>query len=382
VSSDITIIGSQTKELEALFRSIGITAGSGHAPDLLNFAQPGARPPRVVVVDIRQHGELPPSLALLKKEHPSTGVVIVAAKLDPAVMLVAMRAGVTEWVTDPVDAKDLAAAIERAAGAKPVSTTGELYAIVGAKGGVGATTLAVNVATTLSSMGQGRTLLIEMHRTGGDAAVFLGAEPSFSMLDALDNTHRLDEAFLKGLVVKTAAGPDLLAAPERSSAASIDPRRVRGVVEFAMRCYRFVVLDVCRSDALVDETLGLATSITVVTTQELAAIKSAGRSAEVLRERHGAARVQVVVNRYDPSAEIAAEDLARAVGGRVGHLFPSNYRLAIHALNQGRPLVVDNHNKLASSFAAYARSLSGVEQADASTARSTGFLGRLTGRRN
>ena len=378
---DAIIFGSRTKELEGLFRSAGITAAEGTSNELLHFAQPGATPPRVVVVDIREGTDLPPAVTLLKKEHPSTGVVIVAARLDPAVMLTAMRAGITEWVTDPVAAKDLAGAVERVAGVGPAPVTGELYAIVGAKGGVGTTTLAVNVATTLSSVGKGSTLLIEMHRTGGDAALFLGADPTYSLIDALDNTHRLDEAFLRGIVVKTAAGPDLLAAPERSSPAPIDPKRVRGVVEFAMRCYRFVVIDVSRSDALVDETLGLATSITVVTTQELAAIRSASRAAEILRERHGAKRVHVVVNRYDPSAEIGSEDLARAVGGRVGHMFPSNYRLAIDALNKGRPLVVDNHNKLASSIVEYTRVLSGVGKTD-SAARSSGFLGRLAGRRH
>ncbi len=296
-------------------------------------------------------------------------------------MLEAMRAGVNEWVTEPLNASDLVSAIARVAGPARTAPAGELFAVVGAKGGVGATTLAVNIATSLSSIGKGKTLLVDMHGAGGDAALFLGAEPAFSLADAIENTHRLDEAFLKGIVVATAAGPDLLAAPDRTTAVPIDPRKLRAVVDFALRCYRFVILDVPRSDPAVDEALALASSITVVATQELAAIRSAGRTAAALRQRHGAERVRIVVNRYDRTAEIASEDLERAVGGHIRHKFPSNYRLAIEALNKGRPLVVDNHNKLASAMVAYARGLSGSPREDAAVDRPAGFLSKLTGRK-
>lgn len=375
---DVSVIGSSTNELEDLVRASGARTVSAATSDLLRLAQPESKPPQVVVLDIRQQPQVPPALALLKREHPATGVVIVAGKLEPTVMLEAMRAGVTEWVTDPVVAKDLAAAIERAAGAASPVALGEVFAVVGAKGGVGATTVAVNIATTLASIAKGSTLLIDLHPSGGDAALYLGAEAKFSVLDALDNTHRLDETFLKGLVVKT-GGTDLLASADRPAARPVDPHRIRAVVEAAMRCYRFVVLDVPREYALAHEALDVASSITVVTTQELAAIRNASRAAAALREHHGADRVRVVVNRYDRAAEIAPEDLERAIGGRIGHRFPSNYRLAIAALNKGRPLVTDNHNNLASAFAAYARSLSG--QASTPDTRPSGLLGKLTGRR-
>jgi pilus assembly protein CpaE len=382
VSIEVSIIGAATRDLADLLRSTHLTATSAPVADLLRIAQPGARPPRVIVLDLRQHPELPAALSLLRKEHPSTGVVIVASKLDPNLMLEAMRAGVTEWVVDPVHESDLCAAVERASGTAPGAPAGEVFAVVGAKGGVGATTVAVNVATTLSMVAKASTLLIDLHPACGDAALFLGAEPNFSIVDALENTHRLDEAFLKGIVVKTSAGPDLLASPDRAVPNAVDCRRVRAVVEAAARCYRFVVLDVPRADPGIEEALSLASSITVVATQELAAIRAASRMADRLRQRYGRERVPIVVNRYDRAAEIDAEDLERAVGGRIGHKFPSNYRLAIEALNKGRPVVVDNHNKLASSLAAYARALSGLTVPEPGDAhKSTGLFGRFTGRR-
>jgi pilus assembly protein CpaE len=277
----------------------------------------------------------------------------------------------------------LLAAVQRAVGGNLAATPAEVFAVMGAKGGVGATTLAVNLATALSAGAKGKTLLIDLHPACGDAALFLGVEPSFTMTDALENTHRLDEAFLRGIVMKTAAGPDLLASPERSAAMAVDADRLSTVVEFASRCYRFVVLDVPRSEPALEKTLGLAKTITVVATQELAAIRSASRIAGALRTRFSAERVRVVVNRYDTAAEIGSEDLERAIGGRIGHKFPSNYRLAIDALNKGRPIVVDNHNKLSAAFASYAKTLTGLATpaADHAAPAPAGLLGRFTRRR-
>src|SRR5690606_10158678 len=150
--------------------------------------------PDVVVLDVRDTSALPPTLAALKRQHPATGVVIVAARMDPVLMLEAMRAGVNEWVADPVTAAELNAAIERVTAARPASVHGQIFAFVGAKGGVGTTTIAVNVATALAQTAEDeRTLLMDFHLSYGDAAVFLGAEPKFSVADAMENTHRHDE---------------------------------------------------------------------------------------------------------------------------------------------------------------------------------------------
>lgn len=104
--------------------------------------------------------------------------------------------------------------------------------------------------------------------------------------------------------------------------------------------------------------------------------------AATLRQRYGRERVQIVVSRYDSVSEIGQEDIERATGGAVRHLFPSNYRLAVSALNKGQPIVVENHNKLASSYVGFARSLAGItKHGQAEDSKSGGFFGRLTGKR-
>ena len=89
-----------------------------------------------------------------------------------------------------------------------------------------------------------------------------------------------------------------------------------------------------------------------------------------------------MVTRYDAVSEIGQEDIERATGGAIEHLFPSNYRLAVNALNKGQPIVVENHNKLAASFVGFARSLAGVRETRTIRMRNrAGLFGRLTGKR-
>jgi pilus assembly protein CpaE len=102
-----------------------------------------------------------------------------------------------------------------------------------------------------------------------------------------------------------------------------------------------------------------------------------------LRLRYGKDRVTVVLSRPDKQSEIGHEDLETAVGGPVKHVFPSDYRLAVEALNSGRPLVIEGKSALASAFQSYARELSGVNSAAGEPAprKAPGLLGRLTGRK-
>lgn len=381
---DVVVLGQHTKELEELIRSSTTRVESATLAHLQRLLQSNTKQPHAVVLDLREQPQIPPSLPVLRKQHPTTGVVIVGSRLEPALMLEAMRAGVTEFVAEPLKAPELQAAINRVAGARTGAGTGEVFAVVGAKGGVGATTLAVNIATVLSSSTSKEegTLLIDLHSWCGDAALMLGADARFSMIDALENIQRLDEKYLKGLVAKSKAGPDVLASPDRTTSVPFDPARVTAVVSAAARVYRYVVLDLPRGDASSMDALQLTSSITVVTTQELTAIRSANRLAGALRQRFSAERVRVVISRYDRSSEISEQDLERALGGRIGHMFPSNYRAALEALNKGRPVVVENHSKLASSFTAYARSLAGLNAHHGNDkASSTSLIGRLTGRR-
>ncbi len=380
---DILVVDPLDRELEQLLHACNMRAIRSSAPELGPLAHPGAQLPDVIIVDTRGARGIPSALAAVKRQHPEIGILVVGSESDPSVLLEAMRAGANEFLQEPIKRPALEEAVTRliAHRAAPAAS-GELFAFVGAKGGVGTTTAAVNVATALSKVSPGGSLLIDLHLAHGDASVLFGAEPRFSIVDALENTHRFDEAYFRGLVASTEAGPDLLGSSDKALLPYGDVQRFRAVVEFATQLYRYVVLDVPRSDGAALDALDIASQIVVVANQELAAARSASRLAAALRHRYGRDRVLVIVSRADKQADISKADIEKVVGSKVDHLLPSDYRLALQALNRGRPLALDNHNALAAGFRGLARALAKVEPEPPHRPSSGGggFFGRLTGR--
>ena len=135
-----------------------------------------------------------------------------------------------------------------------------------------------------------------------------------------------------------------------------------------------------RSGPAVPEVKGRLAALVIVANQELATVKNASRLAATLRQRYGREKVSLVLSRSDRRAEIGYEDVERAVGSDVAQTFPSDYRLAVDAMNKGRPIALDNHNELSAAFARFARSLAGVRTERQKPARA-GLFGKLAPRR-
>jgi pilus assembly protein CpaE len=381
VAVSITIVESTDRQLAATVRTLGfIVNGTVGAGDLSSIERQG-RPPDVLLVDVRGQQTLPQGLLALKRRYPGMGVVIIAQALEPTLMLEAMRAGVNELVPEPLSPDDLRAAVERVAGQQaPLAKQGQVFAFVGAKGGVGTTTLAVNVAVAIANASPGPVLMVDLHvSVHGDAALLLGVEPRFSVVDAIENTHRLDAAFLRGLVVKAKGGLDVLASPERPQLHNPDGPQVRELLERLAAAYASVVIDVPRSDFGVLDALDPLSTVLLVINQELPSIRRAAQLAALLRQRYGKDKVAAVVSRYDARADIGQEDIERVVGLPVWAVLPSDYRKVIAAANAGRPLVSDANSRLAAAVVQLGSRLSGntVEPAKRPAPKAAGRLGGL-----
>lgn len=381
MSANIVIVELDS-QISKLARAAGLIVGQTLPPSDLSAVERQVRPPDVLVIDVRGQTSLPGAISSLRRRFPTMGVVIVASELNPALMLEAMRAGVSEFVTEPLSGDDLRAGIERVAGQQSLPTTmGRVFAFVGAKGGVGTTTLAVNLATALATQdAKLPVLIVDLHATAhGDAGLLLGVESKFSIVDALENTSRLDAAYLKSLVVRTKEGLDVLASPERPSLRAPEGSQVRALIERVAMYYGAVVLDVPRTDFGILDSLDPLTLISLVVNQELPTVRRAAQVAAILRQRYGKDKVDAVVMRYDPRADIAQEDIERVVGLPVWALLPSDYRKVIAAANAGRPLVSDNHSRLAASVQQFAERLASMPAPGDAARKAAPKTGRLGG---
>lgn len=374
----VSVVDARDRDIETMLRAGGLRTAAVPGSDLATLAHPAARPSAVVVVDLRDSRQFPTVLAQLKRNHPQTAIVLVASAFEPGLMLEAMRAGVTECVVEPLAEADLLAAVRRVGEQLDTAPAGQVLGVVGAKGGVGVTTVAVNLATELTKVAPDQTLLIDLHLSRGDAALMLGAEPRFTVLDALQNTHRLDDAVLRSLVTTTRAGVHLLASADTWPAEPAAAEGVKALLAFAARRYRYVILDLPGTGGML-EALDAVSRIVVIANQELSTIRHASRLVAALQRRYGSERVSVVVSRFDPRSEIRREDIEEVVKLPIRHSLPSDYRLALRAQNMGRPVALDNHNRLAAAFRELTHDLAGIA-APAAPAASTGLFGRLSGR--
>jgi pilus assembly protein CpaE len=359
VALKVTLVGGEDRQVEGLLRECGITVTVGGSGGLSTLAQPSTPQPDVVVVDVRGHAAIPPGVAALRRQHSGTGIVILTRTLEPDLILAAMRAGANECVAEPFTPAELDAAITRIV-AQSGPAVSQSFAIIGMKGGVGATSLAVNIASVLARVARANALLIDLHVERGDAALYLGVEPRFSVVDALENIQKLDDAFFRSLVTKAPSGLSLLAAPEVPSGMRLDASRVRALLEFTSKHFEFVVVDVPRTEPGAVDALDGMKSIVAALTQELPAVRGAAQLIPRLRARYGKERVLPVVSRLDRESDIGSEDLEKVLGGPVAHIVPSDYRRTLAALNKGRPVVLDNHSTLATSLEKFAHALAGL----------------------
>ena len=377
----VGIVESGERDLALLARGAGLSVATFDAETGLTTIDRAGNPPDVLVVDLRQHDQFPPELGAFKRRHARTGVVIVVSSLDPRILLEAMRAGVTEVVPEPLTSADLRAAVERVVGHLTLpSEQGKVLGFIGAKGGVGTTTLAVNVAAALAAEPGATVLMADFHITGhGDAAVFLGVEPRFSIVDAIENVHRLDRAFLNSLVVRAKSGIDVLGSPERPSLRHPEGSELRTLIDRLASAYTYVVLDLPKTDLALIDAVEPVSVMTLVVNQELPTVRRASQIGGLLRQRYGKDRVNAVVSRYDPRAEIGQEDIERVIGLPVWSVLPSDYRRAVAAANVGQPLVREGQSRLGSAIQLFAKRIAGTPARPEVRTSAVKAAGRLGG---
>jgi pilus assembly protein CpaE len=377
--TNIAVLTHDEQLLEML-RGSGLKIGQIDAVDFANYSR-ASDAPSAVVIDVRgNHPQLPPGVPEFRRAHPQSAIVVVVSKLDPQFMLNAMRAGVNECLPEPLTREMIDEALRSVVVGSQPEPAGQVFAFVGAKGGVGTSTLAVNTSAALHKQTKSQALLIDLHLVHGDAALFFGSDPRFSVVDAIENVHRVDESFFSGLVEKTRSGVHVLGSSSRPIHGAMDPQRTRSLLDFAKHKYPYTVLDVPRSDFAMLDALDPVTSIVVITSQEVSALRSATHTAETLRQRYGAARVRVVLNRFDKNAAVATSDIERVLGEPLKHQIPSDYRVAVEAVNTGIPLVLGD-SKLGKAVRALAMDLAGVTKDPEGQPAPGGVLSRLAWRR-
>jgi pilus assembly protein CpaE len=182
--------------------------------------------PDIIFVDIQDQRAGIKSLFTLHGVLPDVWLFACGAPNDPQLIIETMQAGAREFMAKPLNARSIAMAFGRYVDEKErartaARTRGKIYTVTSAKGGAGATSVAVNLATTLAGTTKTRAAILDLNSPIGDAASYLNLKPQFSLSDALASTARLDSVLLETFMTKV-GNVSLLPGPKqlKSSSAS------------------------------------------------------------------------------------------------------------------------------------------------------------------
>ena len=319
--------------------------------------------PDIVIVDIRgDSASAMGSIERLRAAAPNAGVFAIATSAEPDLILQSMRAGANEFFVFPPAEDTFNAAIRRTAarkestqGARPPATT---LVFFGAKGGAGTTTMAVNCAVEIARTGKRSTVIVDLKAGLGEVSLFLGVKPRYSVLDAIDNLHRLDREFLRELVIKHKSGVEILAGSDHfDRPAASDGTAIEELFRLLARQYEYIVIDAgSQINSCTVAALYASDRMFLVANPDVPSLRNAQRLLERVRDLGAAGeRVRLLLNRAAEPYPIPPKQIEAALGHPIHHTFPSDYKTVSAALNSGVPLAMVGNSELATQFDQFTR---------------------------
>lgn len=332
--------------------------------------------PQVVVVDVPGNDASPAlhAIELLQQELPGTAVFAVGSLSQPQVIVQAMRSGAREFLERPATTTALLDAFVRLSAQRKVqqeeTTRGKVFTVVNAKGGSGATTVAVNLALALQSS-HGYTALVDIAPLG-HAALHMNLKPTFTVADAIRNLHRLDSSLLESFMTRHDSGLKVLAGPATPVLVEPSTAEFARLFDMLVGQYRYVVVDAStRLDATTRLIGNMSEAILLVAHADVASLWSSARIQQYLAESGNRERVGLVLNRFRKIPGFSESDAESAAGVKLLWKIPNQYFAVSTAIDRGIPLMNQSHSEVARSFSGLAAQLTAN---DVNTKRATWSL--------
>lgn len=321
-----------------------------------------AADPDVTLVDIPADNpsQALRAIELLHQEIPDAAVFAIGILNQPQVIVNAMRAGAREFIERPTNTTDLLEAFVRLTSAqrrgRQEGLRGKVFSVINAKGGNGATTVAVNLALALQSA-HSQTALVDLAPLG-HAALHMNLKPVFTVSDATRNLHRMDASLLESFMTRHSGGLQLLAGS--NVPAALDPSTAEFVRLFDMLVthYSYVVVDASsRFDAASRLIASLSETVLLVACSDVASLWSAARVHQYLGESGSRERVRLVLNRFRKVPGFSEADAEAAVGAKLIWRVPNQYFAVSSAIDRGTPVMDQRNSEIARCFAGLAQEL-------------------------
>ncbi|MEJ2697826.1 MAG: AAA family ATPase [Candidatus Sulfobium sp.] len=370
----VVIIESDSESSDRIMKQISALGDHVAVEGVANSFETGfelihRKKPMVVILDIcdGKGGADIERISRILTRFSQTTIFAVCDDKSSDTILRAMRAGAAEYLLKPVSDSDLASALQKLGRLwivkpSPEQETGKIFSIFSPKGGVGVTTIAINLATNIHQITHRPTVLVDLDLDAGDVTTFLNLKPSYTISDVTLNISRLDKSFLRGVITRHESGIYVLAEPQKVeegvSVSGVDLRKVLGLLK---TMFSYIIVD---TQTVLDErtlaAIEMSDMILLTFILSLPGIKNIQRYLNYFDKTISRNKLKLVVNRYLKRGDIRLEDAEKVLHFPIGWSLPNNYDDAITCLNKGMPISMGApRSQLNSAFQDLARNMVG-----------------------
>ena len=309
-------------------------------------------------------------IQFLMSRNKNAVVFLTSASADPALLMQAIRVGAKEFFAQPLNIDEVRSALKR----QNITTSrrvGEVLTVMGCKGGVGTTCVAVNLAVALKRLQPSVSVaLVDMNLVFGEIPLFLNFRPKYTWAEIAKHINRLDDVFLTDNMYEHATGIYVLPSPKMFQGTDgATPQVFLRILNHMRRLFDFIIIDAGHTVSDMGmKTLENSNRVLLVSLLSLPCLSNTSKMLGSFDTwgYPSPQNTQVIINRYIPNSEISIEDCEQSIHKKILWKIPNDYALTMSAINQGLPLCdVDAKAEVTKSFITFAQALLQTEPAPA-----------------
>jgi pilus assembly protein CpaE len=321
--------------------------------------------PNIIIMDVSKAIE--DGIKAVQKitlARPNIGVIIITPNPDSINLKQAMQAGAGDVLyKNELSPGDVVQAAQRLHQSQKVRESyyenikaedkdrpPQVVTIIGAKGGSGKTTLAVNLAAAIARETKRKVVIVDLNLQFGDVASYLNVHPRRTIAEFVQERNKWDAQLLNSYLIPHDSGVKLLAAPLRvEDAELVTPEQVEKIVMILRQSFDYIIIDSPSyfSDTLITA-LDTAIQIILIMSLEMQAVKNAKLSLNLLDTLHHSGKTKLIINRNAKLFGINVRDVEKTLDFMVADVIPNDWNTVVNATNKGIPFVISHPKELVS----------------------------------